>query len=106
LETDQPNPSKKKAKLLAFAPLMQVVDSLISQNLFTLQQLVTPAPASPSLLLDVHCEKYLQSLEKSSLKVAQVTELAPLALMPAALVRDKVLKPMKHHVGGGIMDWL
>ena len=77
-----------------------MVDSLVSQGFFTRQQLVTPAPASKELLLNVHSEGYIDSLEKSSRKVAEVTELAPLAPMPAAVVREKVLKPMKHHVGG------
>lgn len=33
----------------------------------------------------------------------QVTELAPLALLPAALLRRKVLRPMRYMVGGTML---
>jgi histone deacetylase 11 len=43
------------------------------------------------------------SLCMSSLKVAQVTELAPLAMLPHYLVDRKVLQPMRLHVGGSVV---
>lgn len=65
---------------------------------------LTPAPeVSLDFLADVHDRKYLEKLERSSLKVAIVTELAPLAFLPASLLRRKVLKPMRMMAGGSVM---
>jgi acetoin utilization deacetylase AcuC-like enzyme len=56
-----------------------------------LAQLVQPLPASDELLLTVHSSQYLLQLHSSSLKAAQVTELAPLAMLPHSLVKKKVM---------------
>lgn len=36
-------------------------------------------------------------------RVVQITELAPLALMPNFLLQRQVVRPMQHHVGGTIL---
>eukprot|EP00882_Tetradesmus_deserticola_P020719 GHRQ01022388.1.p1 GENE.GHRQ01022388.1~~GHRQ01022388.1.p1 ORF type:complete len:239 (+),score=59.05 GHRQ01022388.1:91-807(+) len=68
-----------------------------------ISQLVQPLPASLTALQSVHSQTYLQQLHSSSLKVAQVTELSPLALLPHSLVQRKVLQPMRLHVGGTVL---
>lgn len=62
-----------------------------------------PLAISQSALLDVHEPSYLQALHSSSLKVAQVTELAPLAILPNFLVQRQVMSPMRLHVGGTVL---
>ncbi|KAF6250370.1 hypothetical protein COO60DRAFT_881687 [Scenedesmus sp. NREL 46B-D3] len=74
-------------------------NGIISNN----SQLVTPLPATLIALQSIHSPAYLQQLHTSSLKVAQVTELAPLAMLPHFLVQRKVLQPMRLHVGGTVL---
>ncbi|KAI8476068.1 MAG: hypothetical protein J3K34DRAFT_516972 [Monoraphidium minutum] len=66
-------------------------------------QLVTPAEAPRALLLDVHAPQYLDALRRSSLKMAEVMELPPLALLPAGVVDNKVMRPMRTHVAGTVL---
>jgi len=57
---------------------------------------LAPAPeASLESLKDVHTTEYLEELEGSFLKVAIVTQLAPLAVLSAFLLRKRVLRPMR-----------
>jgi histone deacetylase 11 len=74
-------------------------NGIISSN----SQLVKPLPVSLTALQSAHSQTYLQQLHSSSLKVAQVTELAPLAMLPHFLVQRKVLQPMRLHVGGTVL---
>lgn len=67
------------------------------------RHIVRAPEAALSTLADVHSPSYLQSLERSSLKVAQVTELSPLAAIPAALLRRRVLCPMRTMAGGSVV---
>ena len=65
---------------------------------------LTPAPeATLELLRDVHSAEYLNALEHSPLKVAMVTELLPLSLLPSFLLRKKVLRPMRQMAGGTVV---
>jgi len=80
----------------------RVVRRLEGSGVLLRSQLVPAHAASLAALADVHSEKYLQELQHSSLKVAQVTELAPLAVMPSPLLRSKVLKPMRFMAGGTV----
>ena len=82
-----------------------VVDMLCKDGLIKTKDDLITAPPPPSLdaLSDVHSMQYLRALESSSLKVAQVTELAPLAFVPAFLTRSKVLSPMKRMVSGTLL---
>ncbi|KAL4424507.1 hypothetical protein ABPG77_006816 [Micractinium sp. CCAP 211/92] len=66
-------------------------------------QLVTAAEAGHDALREVHTEQYLRQLNGSPLKVAQVTELAPLMLLPPPLLRYKVLRPMATMAGGSML---
>jgi acetoin utilization deacetylase AcuC-like enzyme len=58
------------------------------------RQLVEPKEAPAEALLDVHVPGYLKQLRSSSLKVAQVMELAPLAVLPSGTLDKKVMAPM------------
>lgn len=53
-----------------------------------------------SALRDVHSPEYLDALHSRSAKVAEVTELAPLALLPHMLLERALLTPMRAHVAG------
>eukprot|EP00798_Chlamydomonas_sp_ICE-L_P028291 gene28291-31399_t len=66
------------------------------------QQLVSPLEASHAVLQDVHTEEYdyVNAFHNSSLKRAQVTELAPLVSLPLFALRRCVVTPMKYHVSG------
>jgi histone deacetylase 11 len=64
--------------------------------------LVPAVEATLGMLRSVHSADYLARLEASPMKVAQVTELAPLAALPAFLLRRKVLKPMRYMAGGSV----
>ncbi|KAL4452011.1 hypothetical protein ABPG75_007673 [Micractinium tetrahymenae] len=66
-------------------------------------QLVMAVEAGHDILKEVHTEAYLRQLDSSPLKVAQVTELAPLALLPPFLLRYKVLRPMATMAGGSML---
>jgi histone deacetylase 11 len=95
VENLHPFDSKKYGKVLASLQAAGIVAMGVAG-------VVTPCEATLASLriFDVHSESYLQSLETSSLKVAIVTELAPLALVPASLLRKKVLRPMRLMAGG------
>jgi histone deacetylase 11 len=69
-------------------------------NVVHRQDTVHAVEASPAMLRSVHADAYLRALETSPLKVAQVTELSPLAALPACLLRRRVLAPMKFMAGG------
>lgn len=82
----------------------RVVQLLEAAGVVPAAAALTPAPeASLDLLATIHTREYLEKLERSPLKVAMVTELAPLALLPAAALRRKVLRPMRLMAGGSIL---
>lgn len=81
----------------------KVVNGLQRRGVLNFQQLAQPKEVGLDVLLDVHTEEYLNSLHSSSLKVAQVTELAPLAMLPNHLNQQHVIKPMRYHVGGSML---
>lgn len=59
--------------------------------------MVEPLEASKEDLLVVHSESYLNSL-KSSLNVASIVEVPPVALIPNWLVQQKLLYPFRKQV--------
>ncbi|BAF19828.1 histone deacetylase 2 [Oryza sativa Japonica Group] len=66
-------------------------------------RVVEPLEATKDDLLVVHSESYLNSL-KSSLKVASIVELPPVAFIPNWLVQQKLLYPFRKQVGGSILS--
>uniref|UniRef100_A0A0D9WRD4 histone deacetylase n=1 Tax=Leersia perrieri TaxID=77586 RepID=A0A0D9WRD4_9ORYZ len=60
-------------------------------------RVVEPLEASKEDLLVVHSESYLSSL-KSSLKVASIVEVPPVAFIPSWLVQQKLLYPFRKQV--------
>ncbi|KAG2440273.1 hypothetical protein HXX76_004385 [Chlamydomonas incerta] len=66
-------------------------------------QLVTPREATPELLADVHTADYLHRIHNHNFTVVQVTELAPLAMLPNKLLQWRVVAPMRMHVGGTML---
>ena len=63
-------------------------------------QLCAAQRAPRSLLLEVHAEEYLKAIETSSSEVARIAELPLLRLLPAAVLRSRVLAPMQYMAGG------
>uniref|UniRef100_A0A7R9V615 Histone deacetylase domain-containing protein n=1 Tax=Chlamydomonas euryale TaxID=1486919 RepID=A0A7R9V615_9CHLO len=78
----------------------KIVKTLQKRGLFAKQQLVEPLEAPLEVLRDVHTDQYVANIHNSSLTVAQVTELAPLAVLPVWLLRQRVVSPMRYHVSG------
>mmetsp|Transcript_38196 Transcript_38196/g.85123 ORF Transcript_38196/g.85123 Transcript_38196/m.85123 type:complete len:433 (-) Transcript_38196:357-1655(-) len=81
----------------------KVIRSLCDQGLISTQQLVAPLEAREELLRDVHTAAYLNAVQTSTWKVAQVTELQPLVIMPNMLVQWRVVRPMKYHAAGTVL---
>ncbi|XP_078439336.1 histone deacetylase 2 isoform X1 [Wolffia australiana] len=80
----------------------RICQFLISEGILDKDRIVEPLEASREDLLVVHSETYLDSL-KSSLTVATIIEVPPVALLPNCLVQQKVLRPFRRQVGGTIL---
>jgi histone deacetylase 11 len=80
-----------------------IIKMLEDANVLEESQLTAAPEATLELLKDVHTTSYLEELSNSSIKVAMVTQLAPLALLPAFLLRKKVLLPMRLMAGGSVL---
>ncbi|XP_044464634.1 histone deacetylase 2-like isoform X3 [Mangifera indica] len=88
-----PFDSSKWGRICQFLNLAGVLDK---------SRIVEPVEASKEDLLVVHTESYLDSL-KSSLKVATIMEVPPVALVPNFLVQKNVLYRFRKQVGGTIL---
>lgn len=75
---------------------------LIAEGLLGKKHLVEPLEANREDLLVVHSESYLDSL-KTSLNVATIIEVPPVAILPNCLVDKHVLHPFRKQVGGTIL---
>ncbi|XP_044471395.1 histone deacetylase 2-like [Mangifera indica] len=93
LEKLHPFDSSKWGSICRFLNLSGVLDKT---------RIVEPIKASKEDLLVVHTESYLDSL-KSSLHVAMILEVPPVALLPNCLLQMKVLNPFRKQVGGTIL---
>ncbi|XP_031489298.1 histone deacetylase 2 [Nymphaea colorata] len=80
----------------------RICEFLISEGILNKNQIVEPVEASKDDLLVVHTEEYLASL-KSSLTVAIIIEVPPVALLPNCLIQKKVLFPFRKQVGGSVL---
>lgn len=80
----------------------RVLEFLVEDKVIGRQQVVEPREASEGDLLVVHSREYLQSL-KSSMTVAQIVEIAPVALLPPFIVERAILKPFRRQVGGTVL---
>ena len=74
---------------------------LLRQGLRRTGEFFAPAPITNADLLLVHSACYLKSLGSSRV-LARILELPTLAILPAWLVRWRVLTPMRRAVGGTI----
>lgn len=93
MEKLHPFDSSKWGRICQFL----ILDGALEKN-----HIVEPLEASKDDLLVVHSESYLNSL-KSSLNVAVIIEVPPVALLPNCLVQQKVLYPFRKQVGGTIL---
>ncbi|KAG1652546.1 hypothetical protein FOA52_007137 [Chlamydomonas sp. UWO 241] len=84
------------------AKFSKIARSLTASGLVAHSQLVEPLEASLELLKDVHTEEYVTSIQTSSWRVAQVTELQALFALPPVLLRWRVVSPMRYHVAGTV----
>ncbi|GAB4854436.1 histone deacetylase, variant 2 [Ancistrocladus abbreviatus] len=80
----------------------RICQFLISAGVLHKKRIIEPEEASKDDLLVVHSEKYLASLS-SSLNVATIVEVPPVALLPNCLVQQKVLHPFRKQVGGTVL---
>ncbi|CAN6441745.1 unnamed protein product [Victoria cruziana] len=80
----------------------RICEFLISEKVLDKNQIVEPVEASKDDLLVVHTEEYLASL-KSSLNVAIIVEVPPVAILPNCLVQQKLLFPFRKQVGGSVL---
>ncbi|XP_059592120.1 histone deacetylase 2 isoform X2 [Vitis vinifera] len=93
MEKLHPFDSSKWGRICRFL----ILDGALEKN-----HIVEPLEASKDDLLVVHSESYLNSL-KTSLNVAVIIEVPPVALLPNCLVQQKVLYPFRKQVGGTIL---
>lgn len=80
----------------------RVCQFLISEGILDRNRLVEPSEATEDDLLVVHTESYLDSL-KSSINIAFIIEVPPVALLPNFIVRKRVLQPFCKQVGGTVL---
>jgi acetoin utilization deacetylase AcuC-like enzyme len=66
-------------------------------------QVVEPKELSIDRLRDVHTKTYLAKLHRSSIRVASMIELPPLAILPMILIQRLLLRKMRTHVAGTIL---
>ncbi|KAK2178475.1 hypothetical protein NP493_542g01037 [Ridgeia piscesae] len=64
--------------------------------------IVQPLEAQKNDLLSVHSQRYINCL-KWSIKVAGITEVPPVALLPNFIVQWRVLRPFRFHTGGTVL---
>ncbi|XP_028415597.1 histone deacetylase 11-like [Dendronephthya gigantea] len=80
----------------------RAVAFLVESGILKNQNFISPVEASEENLLEVHTKEYLDSL-KWSWKVAAVTEVPPVALLPNFIVQRVMLKPLRLQTGGTIL---
>ena len=80
----------------------RTVGFLLDSGIFKNENFIAPVEASENRLLEVHTKEYLESL-KWSWKVAAVTEVPPVALLPNFIVQKVLLKPLRLQTGGSIL---
>lgn len=61
-----------------------------------------PVEASPALLRVIHPVEYLKTLQ-SSMKVAGILEVPPVAMLPNSIVQSNALSPMRYAVAGTLL---
>jgi len=66
------------------------------------ERFIHPSPVTEEELLKVHSKQYLDSLGSSQV-IAGIAELGMLAALPAALLQEKILLPMKYATGGTVL---
>ncbi|CAO2818046.1 unnamed protein product [Amaranthus hypochondriacus] len=80
----------------------RICQFLVSAGILDKRCIVEPEEASREDLLVVHSEKYLNSL-KSSVTVAKIVEVPPVAMLPNCIIQRKVLDPFRKQVGGSVL---
>ncbi|XP_057516406.1 histone deacetylase 2 [Amaranthus tricolor] len=80
----------------------RICQFLVSAGILDKRCIVEPEEASREDLLVVHSEKYLDSL-KSSMTVAKIVEVPPVAMLPNCIIQRKVLDPFRKQVGGSVL---
>uniref|UniRef100_A0A2P2MIQ7 histone deacetylase n=2 Tax=rosids TaxID=71275 RepID=A0A2P2MIQ7_RHIMU len=80
----------------------RVCQFLITDAVLERNSIIEPQEASKDDLLVVHSESYLSSL-KSSINVAMIIEVPPVAVFPNCIVQKKLLYPFRKQVGGTIL---
>jgi histone deacetylase 11 len=80
----------------------RIHDALIERGLRRARDFVRPKKAARRELLEVHTPGYLRSL-RSSKTLARILEVPVVGRLPRWVIDWKILRPMRHAVGGTIM---
>lgn len=80
----------------------RICQFLTNEGVLDKNRILEPLEASKDDLLVVHPKSYLAHL-KSSVNVAMIMEVPPVAMLPNCLVQQKVLHPFRMQVGGSIL---
>ncbi|KMS95576.1 hypothetical protein BVRB_006940 [Beta vulgaris subsp. vulgaris] len=80
----------------------RICQFLASAGILEKSCIIEPEEASNEDLLVVHPDEYLISL-KSSLTVAKIVQVPPVAMLPNCIVQRKILDPFRKQVGGSIL---
>mmetsp|Transcript_15598 Transcript_15598/g.39647 ORF Transcript_15598/g.39647 Transcript_15598/m.39647 type:complete len:421 (+) Transcript_15598:216-1478(+) len=76
---------------------------LCDKELLPAGHTLAPVAASDDMLADIHCPKYIKSVSTSPWMVAQICELAPLAMLPNFVVQNRVVKSMRRMTCGTML---
>ena len=79
-----------------------IVNILKEAGYLTMDTIIHPCEATEQDLLTVHTPGYLNSLTYSA-KVALITEVPPVALLPNFIVQSRLLSRFRYHVGGTVI---
>ncbi|CAK0781151.1 hypothetical protein CVIRNUC_005298 [Coccomyxa viridis] len=81
----------------------KVMRALQNEGFFNAEQLVAPTEATQEMLLDVHTQEYLDSINSSPAQIASICELGALGVLPNAVVQRNLNRPMRLHVAGTML---
>jgi histone deacetylase 11 len=80
----------------------KVYQGLLDAGRIQTDNTYSPAYASDDMLLSVHTREHLQVLEQSK-GIARMTEIKPLALLPAGALRRAIVDPQRLATGGTVL---
>ena len=80
----------------------KVFHRLVESNVIQADRVVHPSKPKRDVLLKLHTDRYLKSLEISG-NIARIAEVFPLRYLPWRLLHTRILNPMLYATGGTIL---